>query len=250
MIKDGIRYLMKMNLNDYGQQSVNEKIACRLHERLGWENYSPYTLERLAVGEEEYPYSLNPLFTSAEEEFVSGYQLIRRYKIPNNISGSGYEAMIQLAVQYGIAECEVRRQLEYTIFTDFILSNTDRHFNNFGFLYHAGSHRFVKMAPIFDSVNALFFNQEIIPSGNRLLEIRAESFCKREVDLLRYVTDKDMIDLDRLRGYSGEAEELLKAYTNMPEERIGKICRTIEQKTAYLRLFQEGRQIWKKEKYW
>lgn len=31
IIKDGVRYLMKVNANDYGQQSVNELIASRLH---------------------------------------------------------------------------------------------------------------------------------------------------------------------------------------------------------------------------
>ena len=34
VIRDGIRYLMKINANDYGQQSVNELIASHLHERL------------------------------------------------------------------------------------------------------------------------------------------------------------------------------------------------------------------------
>ena len=50
---DNIRYLMKVNMNDYGQQSVNEVIASRLHERLGWKNYVSYQLDRiLAEGRE------------------------------------------------------------------------------------------------------------------------------------------------------------------------------------------------------
>jgi len=35
IIKDGTRYLMKVNANDYGQQSVNEIIASRLHAHRG-----------------------------------------------------------------------------------------------------------------------------------------------------------------------------------------------------------------------
>lgn len=38
VIRDGTRYLMKVNSNNFGQQSINEVIACRLHERLGWKN--------------------------------------------------------------------------------------------------------------------------------------------------------------------------------------------------------------------
>lgn len=248
VIRDGKRYLMKVNLSNYGQQAVNEKIACCLYERLGWANYVSYIVEKIVVDGEEYPCSLNPLFTSNETEFVSGYQLIKRYKIPNDISN--YEAMIRLAVQYGMKEEDVRKQLEYTILTDFLLSNVDRHFSNFGFLYSAKDHRFIKMAPIYDNGNALFYDQEIIPSGTNLLKIPVNSFCKREVDMLRYVKEKGRIDLGKLDGFSKEVEELLKFYTNMPMERIQAIARTVDQKSEYLRLFQQGKQIWKKEKYW
>lgn len=248
IIRNGIRYLLKVNINDYGQQAVNEKIACLLHERLGWKNYVPYTLEKIVVEGEEYPCSLNPLFTSAEEELVSGYQLIRQYKVPNNLSC--YEAMIQLAAEYGLREQEVRGQMEYTILTDFILSNTDRHFNNFGFLYSARKQKFVKMAPVFDSGNALFYDKESIPSGNYLLDISVNSFCKREVDMLRYVKNRDGINLDRLTGYADEAAQCFRAYTKMPEIRIQKIKHTIESKIEYLKLFQQGKNIWKRENYW
>lgn len=248
VIRDGIRYLLKVNTNDYGQQAVNEKIACRLHERLGWENYIPYSLETIAVEGRIYPCSLNLLFTSIELEFVSGYQLIRGYKVPND--SSNYEAMIQLAVQYGLQESEVRMQMEYTILTDFILSNTDRHFNNFGFLYSQKRHQFVKMAPIFDNGNSLFYDKEVIPSGMNLLEIPVNSFCKREVDMLRYVSHRGLIDTGKLAGFPEEAEQYIRKYTEMSENRIQKIGRTIEQKIEYLKLFQQGKSIWKKEKYW
>ena len=32
VIENGIRYLIKVNSNDYGQQSINEVIASKLHE--------------------------------------------------------------------------------------------------------------------------------------------------------------------------------------------------------------------------
>lgn len=242
------RYLMKVNVNDYGQQAVNERIASRLHERLGWENYVPYRLERVLVEGKEYPCSLNPLFTSAEYEFVSAYQLIREYKIPNTISN--YEAVINRAAHYGMDREIVRRQLEYTIMTDFILSNTDRHFNNFGFLYRPSEHRLVSMAPVFDTGNALFYNQEIIPSNRNLLEITVSSFCNREADLLRYVEHPGGVDLGLLAHFPEEAEDMLKKYTDMPDARAEAVAGTIRQKIGYLELFQKGKRIWKREKYW
>lgn len=248
VMRDGTRYLMKVNANDYGQQAVNEVIACRMHERLEWENYVPYTIEKVLIEGIEYPCSLNPLFTSLETEFVSGYQLIQNYKVPNTISN--FEAMIQRAVEWGMKESEVRRQLEYTIMTDFLLSNTDRHFNNFGFLYEPQKHMLTSMAPIFDTGNALFYNRDIIPSNDNLLEIAVSSFCKREVDMLRYVQHTNLVELGKLQGFPDEAEDLLIQYTGMPAFRAANIARTIGQKMEYLKLFQQEKKIWKKEKYW
>ena len=248
VIEGDVRHLMKVNANDFGQQSVNEIIACRLHERLGWDNYVVYKLGTTRVDGIEVPCSFCPLFTSTEYELVSAYQLIKNHKVPND--SSVYEALIRQAVINGLEEAVIRRQLEYTILTDFILTNTDRHFNNFGFLYEPVQHKLIGMAPIFDTGNSLFYNKEFIPSGRGLLDIQVTSFLQKEVELLRFITDKQQIDLDKLCGFDAEVEELLKTYTNMPIERAVRIAETVNHKIEYLRLFQQGKKIWKKEIYW
>lgn len=248
VIVDGTRYLMKVNANDYGQQSVNEIIACRLHEKQGWGNYVPYFIETAVIEGMEVPCSINPLFTSDELELVSAYQLIKNYKVPKNCSN--FEAIIQKAVEKGMNENEVRRQLEYTILTDFILSNSDRHFNNFGFLYNPVEHKLVSMAPIYDTGNALFYNKTVIPQNEELLDITVSSFSSKEVNMLRYVSNKELVNLDKLSNFPAVAEELLKRHTDMPNERAEAIARTIQQKIEYLELFQQGKKIWKQEKYW
>lgn len=248
IIRDGIRYLMKVNANDFGQQSVNEWIACKLHQRLGWKNYVPYEIEMAVVEEKEVPCSINPLFTSEKLELVSAYQLIRNDKIQND--RSIYEALIFKAVTMGLTETEVRNQLEYTILTDFILSNTDRHFNNFGFLYDPDIQKFTAMAPIFDTGNALFYDKEFIPSGKNLLDIKTASFSDKEVNMLRYVKNKTRIDLCILDGFYEEVQKDLERYTKMPKQRAAAIAQTVEQKIKFLRLFQQGAKLWKPEKYW
>ena len=248
IIDAGIRYLMKVNANDYGQQSVNELIATKLHEKLGWTNFSPYTLGRVVVDDKEVPCSYNPLITSTELEFVSAYQLVKDVKISNN--SNAYEEIIHQAMNYGLEEQEVREQLEYTILTDFILSNTDRHFNNFGFLYDAIEQKFVSMAPVFDTGNALFYNKEIIPSGINLLDIEVTSFREKEVDLLQYITNKNLVNASKLYGFDLEVEQLLSEHTDMPDDRAKKIANTVKQKIEYIELFQEGKKIWRREKYW
>ncbi len=149
VIKDGTRYLVKVNANDYGQQAVNEIIACRLHEKKqGWENFVPYTIQTAVIEGKEVPCSVNPLFTSSELELVSAYQLIRNYKVWQDCSD--FEAVIHLAVEKGM----------------------------------------------------------------------------------------------------NEAEGLLTEYTCMPKERAGEIAQTIRQKIEYLKLFRQGKKIWKQKAYW
>lgn len=98
--------------------------------------------------------------------------------------------------------------------------------------------------------NSLFYNREIIPAGSDLLDIKVTSFSEKEVMMLRYVHERNLIDLNKLKGFSEEAEKLLTTYTDMPKERAKRIAGTIDQKIEYLRIFQDGKNIWKKEKYW
>ena len=248
VIRDGVRFLLKVNINHYSQQSVNEVIACRMHERLGWKNYVSYRLETIKIGGLQYPCSLSPLFTSEKTEFVSAYQILMDYKISNAMSL--YEALILRVSEKGAAAEKVRRQMEYTIMTDFILSNTDRHLNNMGFLYDPEQRCLMDMAPIFDTGNILFYDQDVIPHRKNLLDIEVNSFSRREAEMLRYVRKGTALDLSRLRDFPDEAKALLLHNTEMPEERAGEIAETIREKTEYLSMFLNGKKIWKRERYW
>ena len=248
IIRDGRRYLLKVNPIYHSQQAVNEVIAGKLHERLGWKNYVSYEMGAIHISGGEYPCSLSPMFTSVETEFVSAYQIVANYKVPNDISL--YEALIRQAVSLGANEEEARSFLEYMILTDFILTNTDRHLNNFGFIYDPKQHRLSGMAPLFDTGNSLFYDCDVIPHGGNLLDIPVNSFSKREADQLHYVKTDAGVKLESLAHFPEEAEALLKEYTDMTDERAAETARTIEEKIEYLNLFFQGKKIWKKERYW
>ena len=248
IIREDGRYLLKVNPNYHSQQAVNEVIAGKLHERLGWKNYVSYEMGTIHISGREYPCSLSPMFTSVDTEFVSAYQIVAAYKVPNDVSL--YEALIRQAVSLGADEKEVRAFLEYMILTDFILTNTDRHLNNFGFIYDPRQHRLSGMAPLFDTGNSLFYDYDVIPHGRNLLDIPVNSFSKREADQLYYVKSDAGVKLERLAHFPEEAEALLKEYTDMTEKRAAEMARTIEEKIEYLNLFFQGKKIWKKERYW
>lgn len=106
------------------------------------------------------------------------------------------------------------------------------------------------MAPIYDTGNSLFYNKEFIPRNEYLLDITVTSFKKREVDMLQFVSNRNLVETDKLKGFAEEVEEILKEYTSMSKERAEQIAQSVAQKIEYLKLFQQGKKIWKKEQYW
>ena len=111
---------------------------------------------------------------------------------------SYYEHFIQVCSETGLEAEYVREFLEYQIMTDFVITNTDRHFNNFGILRDTDTLKFVGMAPIFDSGNSMFWNCPNLLKGNDLLDIDVSSFAKKETGLLKYVKNPMMIDISKL----------------------------------------------------
>lgn len=93
----------------------------------------------------------------------------------------------------------------------------------------------------------MFYNREFIPKDEHLLDIPVTSFKKREVDLLQFVSNVDLVDLNRLQGFSREVEEMLKKYTVMPGERAEQIARSVEQKIGYLQMFRQGKRFGKRK---
>lgn len=78
----------------------------------------------------------------------------------------------------------------YQIITDFIISNSDRHLNNFGILRDSSSLKWVSYAPLFDSGNSMFYKSSYIPVDRALLKLEVTSFRSKELQLLRYVTNR------------------------------------------------------------
>lgn len=194
IIVDGKRYLVKGNHGSNSQESLNEVVASLLHKKQGTQPYVSYRPMRLES--ESQIYCTCESFTSDEVEFIPAIDIVNSKKKDN--ATSLYEHFILVCREHGLAEETVRAFLEYQILTDFILTNTDRHLNNFGVLRNTKTLQFIGMAPIFDSGNAMFWNDPNLPAYDELKKIQVNSFRKTEMDLLHYVQDKTRLDLSKL----------------------------------------------------
>lgn len=237
LLTDAACILVKGNYDGSIQQSINEVFASRLHEKQGRFPFVSYWLAEIKLPEGETLGCACRNFCNGGIEFISAYEIAYGYKKRNE--QSEYEAYIEFAGKQGI---DLRPFMEYQIATDFILTNTDRHFNNFGMLRDTISLKLTGPAPIFDNGNCLFFNSHV-PKGNGLYDIPVASFRKRETDLLRYVTQPDIIDVDLL-PQPEELYALLKNDTKMTDIKKQDICESYTSKIRMYRDFMNGAALW------
>lgn len=208
VIQDRKRYLIKANHGNHSHESLNEVAATLLHAKQRKKPFVSYSAIHMEGSSQLY--CICESFTSDSIEFISAFDVMESSKKPNALSY--YEHFIRQCLAHGLDELTVRSFLEYQILTDFILTNTDRHFRNFGILRNSDTLQFVGMAPIFDSGHAMFCDDPLRPLRDDLTDIHVNSFRSRESDLLKYVQTKNLVDMDMLPS----DEELREIYTQDP----------------------------------
>ena len=243
--EDGRRYMIKGNYGQSYQQSLNEVFATNLHRQQGFPKYTLYSLVRMKVdGDMEGLGCMCYDFCSEDIECISAWELLQTIKIKQN--ESYYYPLKKVCLELGMPEKVFNHFIDYQIMTDYLISNTDRHMNNIAVMRNPDTLKLIGFAPIFDSGNSMFYN---VPyeklSQLRLGEIKTHSFIERESRLLQYVKDRSLVDIDK-------AEMDFSIYEMDVTERrirIPKLKELYERKRENLKMFQEGRDIWKNARY-
>lgn len=194
LITDGKRCLVKGNHGGNSQESLNEVVATLLHKKQAKQLYVTYNTMRL--GDHQQIFCICESFTSDAIELLPAIDIVESRKKDNAMSM--YEHFIAVCLAHGLEEAKVRSFLEYQILTDFILTNTDRHMNNFGVLRDTKTLKFIGMAPIFDSGNSMFWQSPKLPEYDDLTKVKVNSFRTTEKQLLGYVQDRQQVDISKL----------------------------------------------------
>ena len=234
LIVDDTRCLLKGNRGANSQQSLNEVLASMLHEKQGFANHVQYRPVKLTGSASEQYGCICEDFASETLEFIPAIDIVDSEKKDNAVST--YEHFIHVCTEHGLSEQDVCRFLEYQILTDFVLTNTDRHLNNFGVLRDSRTLNFVRMAPIFDSGNSMFWDAPRLPERSDCTEITVNSFRKTEIELLRLVTDRSRVRMDLLPS----REEIAELYARDDSIAfVASILTGYEKKKVLLEQFME-----------
>ena len=235
------RYMIKGNYGQSYQQSLNEIFATKLHEQLGFSNYTAYFPVQVQVdGNIDGLGCMCYDFCGENLECISAWELLQTVKIKQN--ESFYYPLKKVCLAFGMAEQDFTDFMDYQIMTDYLLTNTDRHMNNIAVVRNPDTLQILGFAPIYDSGNSMFYN---IPhealSQVRLDDIKTHSFVERERKLLQYVQNRFLVDIDKAAvDFSVYEMEVVERRIRTPQ-----LKELYERKCESLRAFQNGKDLWK-----
>jgi hypothetical protein len=237
--------MIKGNYGRSYQQSINELFATKLHEQQEFSNHTSYFPVKVQVdGNREGLGCMCYDFCNETVECISAWEVLQTVKTKQN--ESYYYPLKKACLNLGMSEKVFTSFMDYQIMTDYLISNTDRHMNNIAVMRNPETLEILGFAPIYDSGNSMFYN---IPYDQlddvNMDEIKTCSFIEKESRLLRYVSDRLVLDMEK-------TEMDFDIYTMDVYEnhiRIPKLKKLYDRKRENLHAFQQGRDIWKNNRY-
>lgn len=242
---DGTRRLIKGNYGDNYQQSINEVFATQLHIIQGFSNAVHYSFAEIKLRDGRPGLGcVCDSFCSEHIEAVSAWEVLQMGKVKQN--ESLYYPLRDACVALGIDGHDFDQFMSYEIMTDYLLSNIDRHMNNIAILRDPDTLSVIGMAPIYDTGNSLFYNESLDELMGTPRPLKTHSFVQDEKKLLKYVTDRSLLDLTKLSGidFSIYERDISERHSRIPF-----IKQRFEQKAKDLEAFQKGKNIWKSDRY-
>ena len=232
-IINGKRCLVKGGSNLERQQPFNEVIASKIMDRLNI-NHVSYNI----IWEDGEPYSVCEDFVTRDTELVSAWRIMQTQKKDN--STSVYQHFVNCCKSLGAAD--VVPALDRMLVLDYLISNEDRHLNNFGLLRNAETLEWIGFAPIYDSGSSLGYNSllsQIYTEKN----IASKPFKRRHDEQIKLVTSFDWIDFSKLYDAGDMVREVFsdpRAKELISENRKEAIVQMVERHIESLQTIAES----------
>ena len=237
--ENGKRILVKGNYGEGCQQSLNEVFSTLINKRQHKASFVEYTVREYSFDKDYQAFCCfcDNFISSDKTEFVPAWEIfeMNRYE-----QGEGdYLHFLNNCISLGMSEDYVKSFLSYQILLDYLITNVDRHMNNFGIIRDSETLKPLRMAPIFDCGNSMFYNQIAVQCNPKALDkIDTASFRKKETSLLELVTDFNLLDLSSLPS-DEEIFNLFKLDKNLDEERIEEMIKCFRFKERRIKAMQK-----------
>jgi hypothetical protein len=216
IIAEGRRVLVKAGSAPYYQEPLNEVMASFLMEKLNI-THVDYALSF----KDDKPLSLCDDFITKDMELVAAQRVLQVAKKERSISN--YQHIIQVCHGNGVADIE--GCLEKMLTIDYIIANTDRHYNNFGIIRNATTLQWLRFAPVYDSGNSLWYNtleDKIKPY------VPSKPFKEYHDRQIKLVKNFDWFNSAAISHGDEFFEELLKKSNYITPTRRDALCKALK----------------------
>lgn len=205
IISEGARFLMKGGSGPYQQEPLNERIACAVMSRLNIPHV-PYTL----TFQDELPYSLCKTFITPDTELVPAWRVIQTLVKDNK--DSDFAHLLRCCDQLGIPN--VQASLNKMLVLDYLIANTDRHYNNFGFVRNVETLEWHGLAPIYDSGTSMWHSTQFVGRS-----AESKPFKKTHLEQISLVQEFSWFDVKKLEGIREECADIFAQSPLISKER-------------------------------
>lgn len=219
---DKINFFNNRFSNDIGEAFFNPNFV------------NPYVKYDFFVDEGQGICSICDNFITENTELVSGYALAKTYIRDKNTSI--YNHYLDIADKNNISN--IKDFFDSMIVLDYIIANTDRHHNNFGFIRDVNTLEYLSPAPIFDSGTSLWHKYSVL--SNKIgTPVIAQPFYNTHEMQLSLVKNGDRFDFSKLRNITEEIYDILNKNPLIDKKRNNIICAALKERIQSIKLYQE-----------
>lgn len=225
------RILLKGGSGTEQQEPFNEVLASEICRRLGF-SFVDYKV----LTHQNRFYSACEDFISTETELISAFS-VNKLKVKGN-SDSAFQHLLNCCEILGFDSRkieEIKKEICQMIVLDSIILNSDRHFNNFGFVRNPDTLEFIGFSPIFDSGTSMVHDISVplLKTGfaNDSFNLKSKPFAKfhheqiRKLPCAEYCSD---LDFSKLFGIEEFFDSILRSNINISEERRLILCNLLK----------------------
>jgi hypothetical protein len=227
-IVDNKRILVKGSSGPFHQEPLNEIIATAMMEHLKI-RHIPYELE----WKDGMPYSLCETFVTTDTELVPASDIMD--SIEYMVDTPLYVHFQKACQKVGIKDMQT--DINKMILLDCIIDNSDRHFNNFGFIRNVETLEWKGFAPLYDNGTSLWHN-EITP-GIKTNDYSA-TFLSSNFEQLELITDFSWFDKNKLRLDMDMYHDILQTSPYIDDNRQNHIIGTIGRNIGIVEFYASG----------
>ncbi|MCL2689093.1 MAG: HipA domain-containing protein [Chitinispirillia bacterium] len=226
IIVDGKRVLLKGGSDPVNQEPLNEVLASAIMRRLD----IPH-VEYTVMGINGLPMSMCEDFVTTETELISAWNiLLTNPAKPNSISLCQH--FLNCCEALGIRN--MREMIDRMLVVDFLIGNTDRHFNNFGAVRNADTLEWIGAAPIFDCGTSMWHNK-LTNKIDPYFKIQSKPFKSNHSEQIKLVSNFDWINFAALENIDDEVLDIYKISEYIDEERQRTLLFSLKKRIEMLK---------------